>query len=431
MTFWRFFAVGAAVIIAGCSSSAVPGVSGQQGRGPLNGPQHGIIKHIVIIIQENRTVDNLFNGFPGIDTAQSGLDSHGNTIQLVKRPLFQRGGADHNHTAFETAYDQGKMDGFDLVPNNRHIADYSYSYTDPADVVAYWQMAQKYVIGDRMFQSNSGPSFPAHLYLIASQSPFAAENPTAGTWGCDAPPGTTVKALNSSGQEYVYGFPCFDFQTIGDELDAQGISWRYYAPTAAAPWSIYDAIKHIRYGADWNTDIAAFAKYTPAQDFATGNMASVTWVVPHGFDSDHPNPVGDHGPQWVSSLVNAIGEGPDWSTTAIFIVWDDWGGWYDHAAPKQLDVYGLGLRVPVIVISPYGREGYISHVDHEFGSIMRFTEETFDLPTLAAADQRADDLLDCFDFSQPAQPFKPITGIGPPPQYNGTSILSDIAPDDE
>jgi len=430
VTFWRCCAFAAAVVIAGCSSSATPGISGQH-RGPLNGPQHGIIKHVVIIIQENRTVDNLFNGYPGIDTSQSGLDSHGNTIQLVKRPLFQRGGPDHQHTSFETAYDNGKMDGFDKVPNQRNVPDLSYSYTDPADVEPYWQMAQKYAIGDRMFQSNSGPSFPAHQFLIASQSPWAAENPTGAPWGCDAPAGTTVNALNAAGQEYVYGFPCFDYQTIADELDAAGISWRYYTPLAAGVWSAYDAVKHIRYGPDWSADIASFDQFTPARDFKTGNIAEVTWVVPTGYNSDHPNHAGDHGPQWVSSLVNAIGEGPDWASTAIFIVWDDWGGWYDHVAPDQLDVYGLGFRVPIIVISPYVREGYVSHVDHEFGSIMRFTEETFDLPTLAAADQRSDDLLDFFDFSQSPQSFKPITGVGAPPLYQGSSILSDIAPDDE
>ena len=431
MTFWRFCALAAAVVIAGCSSSATQGIVSSQYRGPLNGPQHGIIKHVVIIIQENRTVDNLFNGYPGIDTAQSGLDSQGNTIQLVKRPLFQPGGPDHDHTSFESAYDNGKMDGFDKIKNGRNIPDLSYSYTDPADVQPYWQMAQKYVIADRMFQSNSGPSFPAHQYLIASQSPWADENPTGAPWGCDAPPGTTVNALNSAGQEYVYGFPCFDYQTIADELDGQGISWRYYTPLAAGVWSAFDAVKHIRYGPDWNSDIASFNAYTPAKDFALGDMADVTWVVPTGYNSDHPNHVGDHGPQWVSSLVNAIGNGPDWDSTAIFIVWDDWGGWYDHVAPTQLDVYGLGLRVPLLVISPYARQGYISHVDHEFGSIMRFTEETFNLQTLAAADARSDDLLDCFDFSQSPQPFKPITGVSAPPRYQGTSILTNIAPDDE
>ena len=431
MTAPRSFALVAAALVAACSSSGVATGPASVERMPLHGPEQGIIKHVVIIVQENRTVDDLFNGFPGIDTVQSGLDSHGHVIALVKRPLWLKVDPDHSHLSFESAYDGGKMDGFDNVPNNRDIPDYSYSYTDPADVAPYWQMAQIYAFSDTMFQSNSGPSFPAHQYLIASQSPFAAENPLASIWGCDSPPGTTVLALNAQGQEYTYGFPCFDYPTLADELDAQGVSWRYYTPLADGVWSAYDAVKHIRYGADWQSDIASFAQYTPVQDFLAGDMPSVTWVVPQGFDSDHANPVGDHGPDWVGSLVNAIGHGPDWDSTAIFVVWDDWGGWYDHVAPKQLDVYGLGMRVPLIVISPYVREGHISHVDHEFGSIMRFVEETFGLETLASSDARADDLLDCFDFTQSPQPFKPVTGVSMPPQFHGDSIVSAVPADDE
>ena len=397
----------------------------------LGGPQSQYIKHIVIIIQENRTVDDLFNGFPGADTVRSGLDSQGHTIPLVRRPLFQRNDPSHSHRSFELAYDGGKMNGFDLVPNDGNKPLFSYSYTDPADVVPYWQLAKNYSFADRMFQSNSGPSFPAHLYLIASQSPFADENPTdPSTWGCDSPKGTTVDALDAQGQEYVYGFPCFDFRTLADELDASGVSWRYYTPVPTGAWSVYDAIKHIRFSSDWTDNIAAGPAYTPAADFARGHLAAVTWVVPEGFNSDHPNNVGDHGPAWVANLVNAIGRGPDWKSTAVFVVWDDWGGWYDHVAPSQLDVMGLGFRVPLIVVSPFARNGYVSHTDHEFGSIMRFTEETFNLAPLSASDNRADDLLDCFDFSRGPQRYRPVAG-GSAPTYIGPTSITDVPADSD
>ena len=388
------------------------------------------IKHVVIIIQENRTVDNLFNGFSGADTVTTGRDSHGNVVHLTPRRLWQQTDPDHSHRSFLAAYNGGQMNGFDLVPNQNHVPLYSYSYTDPAQVQTYWKVAKSYAFADRMFQSNSGPSFPAHLYLIASQSPYAAENPDASPWGCDAPSGTTVTALNQNGQEYTYGFPCFDFPTLADEMDATGVSWRYYTPSPTGIWSAFDAIAHIRRGPDWVKNIAAFSSYTPAADFAAGNVPSVTWVVPEGFNSDHPNNVGDHGPDWVASLVNALGQGPDWNSTAVFIVWDDWGGWYDHVAPSQLDVMGLGLRVPLIVVSPYARQGYVSHVDHEFGSIMRFAEETFALPTMSTADRRADDLLDCFDFGKPPRPFSPFASLRPP-AYSGSSIVSDVPADNE
>ena len=423
-----FFVIFATAFICGCS---VGGGAGAVDPHPQAAPlQRAFIKHIVIIIQENRTVDNLFNGFPGADTVTQGLNHLGGTVKLVKRKLWQRVDPTHTHIAFETAYDDGKMDGFDLVSNNKNVPNYSYSYTDPAQVPQYWQLAANYTFADRMFQSNSGPSFPAHLYLIASQSPDAAENPTGAIWGCDAPPGTTVSALDSNGQEYVYGFPCFDFQTLGDSMDRAGVSWRYYTPIGTGPWSAYDAISHIRYGPDWAKDLATLGNYTPAQDFAAGNMPSVTWVVPEGFNSDHPNDIGDHGPDWVASLVNAIGQGPDWNSTAIFLVWDDWGGWYDHVAPQKLDVMGLGFRVPLIIVSPYAKTGYVSHVQHEFGSIMKFTEETFGLPPLSASDTRADDLLDSFDFGKSPTPYKPVAAHAVP-HYSGTTVTSAVAADND
>ena len=117
---------------------------------------------------------------------------------------------------------------------------------------------------------------------------------------------------------------------------------------------------------------------------------------------------GAFGPEWVSSVVNAIGSGPDWKSTAIFVVWDDWGGWYDHVAPPQLDRMGLGFRVPFIVISPYARRGYVSHVQHEFGSILKFTENVVNVPRLGTTDVRSDALWDCFDFGQKPAAFQPI-----------------------
>jgi phospholipase C len=414
------FVTGFALWLAGCSHSPVlsplAGVASSAGARPAGVKPHlsvsgGLITHVVIIVQENRTFDNLFNGFPGADSAQSGVDSHGNSVALVKRPLWSTSDPDHTHLGFERAFDGGKMDGFDKLRNSGHLAKFSYSYTDPTQVQQYWLLALQNTLADRMFQTNSGPSFPAHLYLIAAQSPFASENPHGGSsWGCDSAPGAKVSAINpSTGNEYVYGFPCFDYQTLGDEMDAAGVTWRYYAPSASGIWSAYNAIGHIRHGPDWGSNIySAPSRYNPVADFAAGNMADVTWVAPAGVDSDHPNKTGDDGPAWVASLVNAIGQGPNFSNTVVFVMWDDWGGWYDHVAPPQVDAYGLGMRVPLIVISPFAKHGYVSHVQHDFGSVLRFTEENFGLAMLGGADSRADDLVDCFDFTQPMHPFKPV-----------------------
>ena len=424
-----------AVLLFGCAGH---GVLPSANRATLahsadtrTGPHTGTVQHIVVIVQENRTVDNLFNGFPGADTVRAGRTSDGNLVTLTKRRLWQTSDPAHGHIGYVRAYDNGKMDGFDRLQNTPgRIPLFSYSYTSPADVTSYWAFAKGYTFSDRMFQSNTGPSFPSHLYLIAGQSPYAAENPEASVWGCDSPSGTTVNALDQNGNEYVYGFPCFDFKTLADEMDTGGVTWRYYTPRNTDQWSIFDAISHIRYGSDWTNNIYSATRYTPAADFASGNMANVTWVVPDGFNSDHPNAVGDHGPDWVASLVNAIGQGPDWNSTVIFIVWDDWGGWYDHVKPQTLDFMGLGMRVPLIIVSPYARRGYVSHVDHEFGSILKFTEETFGLSALSASDSRADDFRDCFVFGKTPTKFRPVAAH-PTTTYTVDTIVSAVQPDSE
>lgn len=202
-------------------------------------------------------------------------------------------------------------------------------------------------------------------------------------------------------------FPCFDYQTLGDELDAANVPWHYYAPpleTTGGLFSAYDAIRHIRYGSDWTNDVVS-PETQVLTDIANGELRGVTSVVPSFPNSDHPLAASNSGPQWVSAVVNAIGSSQFWNSTAIFIVWDDWGGWYDHVSPPQIDLMGLGFRVPLIVVSPYAKRGYISHQQHEFASILKFIEENFNLPSLNQADARADDLLDCFDFSQPLRPF--------------------------
>jgi phospholipase C len=275
-----------------------------------------------------------------------------------------------------------------------------------------------------MFQSNTGPSYPAHLYLIAGQSDYTANNPnhietSHYAWGCDSPTDATVSLIAPDGEEVPGPYPCFDFRTLADEMDEQDVSWRYYAPSMESLgniWSAFDAIRHIRYGPDWGNVVSPETRVLV--DVNAGFLPSVSWVVPSAQNSDHPFPrhgsavdigvEGQHGPEWVASIVNAIGRSPLWSSTAIFVVWDDWGGWYDHVAPPRLDRMGLGPRVPFIVISPYARRRYVSHVQHEFGSILKFTENVFGLPRLGTTDVRADGLWDCFDFEQTPQPFTPI-----------------------
>jgi phospholipase C len=242
-------------------------------------------------------------------------------------------------------------------------------------------------------------------------APLASPLAFDSIWGCDAPAGTTVALLGPNGTDLPGPFPCFDEPTLPDELDASGLTWRYYAPALGSDggiWSALDAIRHIRDGADWTNDVIS-PETNVLADAANAPLASVTWIVPSGANSDHASTLeASGGPQWVTSVVNAIGQGPSWNSTAIFIIWDDWGGWFDHVPPPQLDPMGLGFRVPLIVISPYAKHGYVSHVQRESASLLHFAEATFGLAPVAASDARADALMDCFDFTQSPAPFVPF-----------------------
>jgi phospholipase C len=251
-------------------------------------------------------------------------------------------------------------------------------------------------------------------------------------------------------------YPCFTIRTLADELDAHALTWRYYAPrvTPAAVWrkvlarkmrfsaidsnkgpdfgqlwSAFDAIAPVRYGYEWASNVVS-PETRVLSDVNRGELANVTWVIPDMKNSDHATSKSATGPAWVASVVNAIGASKYWNDTAIFIVWDDSGGWYDHVPPPQLDYDGLGGRVPLIVVSPYARKGYVSHTVYEFGSLLKFAEETFGLAPLAASDRRANSLIDCFDFTQPPRAFTPVPARLPALHFEHERP-SNVAPDND
>lgn len=392
------------------------------------------IQHIVVVMQENRTFDNLFNGFPGADTVQSGM-SNGKELPLVPIPLEQGQDIDHSHMGWMVDWHKGKMDGFASNGPNGSDPYLAYAYVPQSETVPLWAMASAFTLGDRMFQSNSGPSFTAHQYMIAGQSGEVTENPalagtTAPIWGCDSAADTTVKVIGPNGSDLPGPFPCFDYQTMGDLLDQKGISWRYYAPTVTQIWSAFDAIKHIRYGPDWKRNIVT-PSATILTDIQNDQLAQVSWVVPGGYYSDHAGKGATaNGPDWVASIVNAIGGSQYWDSTVILISWDDWGGWYDHVPPPQVDNMGLGFRVPLIVVSPWAKHGYVSHSQHEFGSFLKLTEETFALPSLGTRDLISDDLSDCFDFDQNPPPFGAVPASVRPEFFFDPKLYT-IPPDDD
>jgi phospholipase C len=399
-------------------------------------PTNSQIQHVVVIFQENRTPDNLFHGLPGADIATSGTNSLGQTIPLTMTNMVTTYDLGHRHADFVAMYDGGRMDGADKVSASCTLQpggcppNVQFQYVNPAQVLSYFQLAQRFTFGDRMFQTNQGPSFPAHQYIISGTSApgsvgpypgwFVAENPSPNgkPTGCvEAPPDGLVALIDPNGVESTSIFPCFEHPTLIDLLDQAKVTWRYYAPSTGSIWTGPAAIRHLREGADWaNVIVPQTGVLT---DIAAHNLAQVTWVIPNGEESDHALSTDGTGPSWVASIVNAIGNSPYWANTAIIITWDDWGGWYDHVAPTIHDAYEYGFRVPLIVVSPYAKSAYVSHVTHDFGSILHFIEATFGLPSLGYADARADDLSDCFDFMQ-----MPISWVNVSAQVSAAQLVA-------
>jgi len=458
-----------------CACALLLGLNGC-GSGPATfttSPTPATIKHVVIIFQENRTPDNLFHDQTlinnGADIASSGQAGN-NTITLASTPLGIDYDLSHAHAAFLDMYDGGKMDGANNIPiscakgaTGCPPPNPQYLYVQQSDVQPYFDMAEQYTFGDRMFQTNEGPSFPAHQFIISGTSApatgstsFIADNATgvqnaSQQTGCLAPPTEYVYTITATGSETTTIYPCADHLTLLDELDTKGITWRYYTPSAGLLWTGPNAIEHLCgpnvpppnatacTSSDWINNVI-LNETQVLTDIASSNLPQVSWVIPNGTSSDHAGSTSTtEGPSWVASIVNAIGTSPYWNDTAIIVTWDDWGGWYDHVPPPKVisdgtswgSGYVYGFRVPLIVISAYAKAHYISHTDHDFGSILKFVEETFSLPSLGYADANAlDDLSDCFDLTQTPLTFQTINA-----PLDASHFLNDkrpkTAPDDD
>jgi phospholipase C len=419
------------------------------------------IKHVVVIVQENRSFENFFAGFPGanaptfgcaagavgqrpaVHRGPSGCPSGDTQIEL-HQITFRGPNLNHSWSNAMTDWNRGRMDGF--YTYGRLRPDEAYAYVDHSDIAPYWTIAQQWVLSDAMFPTEFGGSFTAHLMLIAGtdniqQYPSeAVVNFASGRYDdCDSPPGTTTSYVTRD--RIVHSsqgpFPCFDqFNTIAQVLDGAGVSWKYYATVRkyAGMWSPFEAIDYVRHGRDWKINIIA-PQTKILTDADSGKLAAVNWVMPSKADSDHPEAHSDLGPSWVASVVNAIGESRYWPTTAIVVLWDDWGGWYDNAPPQQLDYRGLGIRVPCLIISPYAKKGsgsggFVTHTQYEYGSILKFIEETFNLPPVGKpadgyTDVRANSLTDSFDFTQPPRKFVPI-----PSKYPASRFVKEPSSDE-
>jgi phospholipase C len=425
-------------------------------------------QHIVIVFQENRTPDNLFQG---LCTAPFGKASSCSITPKASEYDIQtsnwkdksvNGGITppkpvdltaqydlaHSHKAFTNMCDLNPQTG---VCNMDGAAGVNCSGTCPASppfhyvqnstgiLNPYLTLATQYGWANYMFQTNQGPSFPAHQFILGGTSApttaddsagvFASENTRGGT-GCAAAATATVQTVRPSGAGPSI-YPCFEHQTLADLLNSSGVSWKYYAPNATSIWTAPNAINHLCVptkpggectGSDWVKKV----DLTPAHvlsDISGCQLAEVSWVIPTGQNSDHADTNTGGGPAWVSSIVNSVGQSacknPDgssyWNTTAIVITWDDWGGWYDHEPPTilaaPLNDYQYGFRVPMLFVSAYTTKGLINNQRHDFGSILRFIEHNFGIAegALNFADARSKtDLSGFFNLKLSPRPFQTL-----------------------
>ncbi len=386
------------------------------------------IKHIVFIVKENRTFDHMFGRFPGADGATKGMTCDGRVIPLQRAEDVSES-VDHSFLAGLVAVNGGQMNCFDRVRGSETTPD-SYVQYHAGDIPNYWRYAEQFTLGDRFFSSVYGPTTVEHLWVIASQSDrfVDLERPDQVGTGeprefCedDAELMWSFAQMTASEEDAAYRLeeipavldlvnrfwierpPCTDIKILPDLLEKRGIPWKYYF-SGAGPMHVMKMIRHVRYGQMWDKVVPVSSLYN---DLRAHRLPSVSWVIPAWRYSDHPEANGIcAGENWTVRTLNAIMKSPQWKNTAVFLTWDDYGGFYDHVAPPHVDLYGMGPRVPMLLISPWARGGYIDHQTYDFSSVLRTIEEIFGLAPLAQRDRRATDMLGAFDFDQ--NPLDPL-----------------------
>ena len=391
------------------------------------------IRHVVIIYQENHSFDNVLGRYcsqvksgarvrsgvnDGCDGATSGRLPDGRVISLSQATDVVPG-IGHNVAKQIAAIDGGKMDGFGLISGCLAGGGYRcYSQFDPSRIPNATALASHFAVSDRTFESFTEPSWAAHMELVAAtRDGFQGNNPvkasgvtTRAGWGCDsnkvaqwqASPGGRFQTVPSCvpKPDHTGAFESTPVQwvpTIMDRLDAAGRSWRLYTVShtggLAYGWAICPTFAECLDGPQHNDQVANSTFLT---DATNGALPNFSVLLPTSADSQHNAYSMAQGDNWIGKAVSAVENGPDWSSTAIFIAWDDCGCFYDHVAPPR----GLGIRVPMIIVSPYARAGYTDTAAASYYSLLAYTEHTFHLTPLTSADQNAYDYTNSFNYNQ-------------------------------
>ncbi len=343
----------------------VPHVNSQTNKNP--------IQHVVIMMQENHTFDNYFGTYPGANGVGGAnfLPLKPNESGIV-RPFALNSAVlphdiCHSTKCAIASYDNGRMDGFVYSAGS----DLTMGYFDHHQLAYYWDYASQFVLMDNYYSSFWGASLPNHIFLMEGQSEGVSAN-------------AARLILNAS--------------NVVDELEANHVSWNYYAQQSFSGWNPVSAFSSV-------INHPALQKHvlettTFSSDVKSGNLANVTWIMPKdGSVSEHPPQNVTTGEHWTVSIINSIMQSKFWNSTAIFLTWDDYGGWYDHVPPPQVDKYGYGFRVPCLIISPFARHGYIDHTQADHTSLLKFIETLFALKPLSTRDAQAANLYEAFDFN--------------------------------
>jgi phospholipase C len=420
------------------------------------------IQHLIFIVQENHSFDNYFgtykgaNGFPQgisvpIDPSQPSLGYVQPYHLNVALPIMIVGdelppgvsdpdqlqtnpnaiapfpfdnesiGRDLNHAwgVAHEAYDGGKMDGFVAAEGST----LTMGYYDRNDIPYYWDYADNYVLDDNFFSSLMGPSFPNHLYI--------ASGTNGPTTGLNYPWIYQGGVINNPAPTFGWQGVSLDWSTLAQEMTNANVPWAWYdgsaRPLQPTIWNVLPLFTYFQNHPD---ELSAHVKNTSyfISDIQNEQLPAVSWIMPGGWvpptypaacvgqgPSEHPPARSDCGMDYVSYLVNQVMQSQYWQSSAIVITWDDYGGFYDHVAPHQIDTYGEGFRVPTLVVSPWAKHGYIDHTQYEFGSLLRLAEDTFNLPTLGTRDVASNDMVNSFNFHQSPQPtlIEPANFVGP------------------
>ncbi len=478
---------GLALLSGGCAS---------QPAATATVPSVGIhkIKHVIIIMQENRSFDSYFGTYPGADgiPMQNGVPAAcvpdpatGGCVKPFVDHADVNGGGPHGQVDATADIDSGKMDGF--VGRQLHGKKGCADLTNPActnsvtpdvmgyhtasDIPNYWTYAQDFVLQDHIFEPNASWSLPEHLFMVSEWSASCRQHNN---------PGSCTNALQNPGRPpntnpvpvpgATPARPIYAWTDLTYLMHKDNVSWGYYVVPGSEPDCQNDSSlscapvkQNSTTPGIWNPlpffdtvrNDGQLGNIQPSDNFYSqaraGTLPAVSWVVPSGEVSEHPPAPVSFGQSYVTSLINAVMSSTDWSSSAIFLAWDDWGGFYDHVVPPAVDVNGYGLRVPGIVISPYARQGYIDHQTLSFDAYDKFIEDDFlggqriDPSSDGRPDPRPDvreneailgNLVSDFDFSQaprppmllPVHPQTTLTGTPTPAQLSTASLQ--VAPDD-